>query len=403
MTCEVAVMNKRGIALAADSAVTLGNGKKIYHTAEKLFSLSPSLPIAVMTFGAADMMNVPWETVVKIYAQKLGNRRFDTLDQYAKDFLAFIEGATPLFPPDDQKSHVEGAVRAVWSGLYMDKLLERLGGANAQASEGDKIAALTEIVHSDHEIWEKNYTDLEGLGADYGARVVGAYEDVLAHVEKQVFEGLKLPRTLKSDLRKTVSFMYGKQWFHPADDSGVVIAGMGENEPFPALYEYRVGTVAAGKLRYAKTDEARVGASDAVVVPFAQRGTIDMIISGIHPRLRDKLIDDIERWMPNSRKNEKAKSPDDIEKRQKELADYMREETLQGYDQPFMGAVSALPRQDLAKMAEALVALTAFLMRMTADQQETVAEPIDVALLSKCDGFIWVKHKDLIRRTERFA
>src|SRR5262245_28693266 len=39
------------------------------------------------------------------------------------------------------------------------------------------------------------------------------------------------------------------------------------------------------------------------------------------------------------------------------------------------GCLSALPRQDLAKMAEALVALTAFLMRMTADQEETVAEP----------------------------
>lgn len=70
-----------------------------------------------MTFGAADMMNVPWETVVKIYTQKLGSRRFDTLDQYAKDFLSFIEGATSLFPPDDQKSHVEAAVRTVWSGL----------------------------------------------------------------------------------------------------------------------------------------------------------------------------------------------------------------------------------------------------------------------------------------------
>jgi hypothetical protein len=410
MTCEVAVMNKRGIALAADSAVALGNGKKVYHTAEKLFSLSPSLPIAVMTFGAADMMNVPWETVIKIYAQKLGSRRFDTLDQYAEDFLGFIEGATSLFPPEDQKSHVEGAVRAVWSGLYRDKLLERIGGANGQASEGDEIAALTEIIHSDHEIWEKKYTDLEGLGADYGALVVRAYEDVIAHLEKQVFEGIKLPRTLKSDLRKTVSFMYRKQWFHPADDSGVVIAGMGESEPFPVLYEYRVGTVTAGKLRYAKIDEARVGASDAVVVPFAQRGTIDMIIGGIHPRLRDKLIDDVERWMPNGRKNEKAKSPEDIEKRkehidkrQKEFADYMCKEILQGYDQPFMGAVSALPRQDLAKMAEALVALTAFLMRMTADQEETVAEPIDVALLSKCDGFIWVKHKDLIRRAECFV
>ena len=401
MTCEVAVMNKRGIALAADSAVTLGNGKKIYHTAEKLFSLSPSIPVAIMTFGAADMMNVPWETVVKIYAQKLGSRRFDTLDQYAKDFLGFIEGATSLFPPEDQKNHLEGAVRAVWSGLYRDKLSERTSGKSG-ISDDDKIAALTEIIRGDHEIWAKKYSDLEGLGAEYGSRVAKTYEDVIEHLEKQVFEGMKLPRTLKSDLRKTVSLMYGKEWFHPSDESGVVIAGIGESEPFPALFQYRVGTVAAGKLRYAKVDEARVGAADAVVVPFAQRETIDMIIGGIHPRLRDKLIEDVERWMPNG-KSGKAKNPERIERRKKKFASYIREEILQRYDQPFMGAVSALPRQDLAKMAEALVNLTAFLMHMTADQDETVAEPIDVALLSKCDGFTWVRHKELIRRTETFV
>ncbi len=41
MTCEVAVMNKRGIALAADSAVTFADGKKIYHTArEIIFALA---------------------------------------------------------------------------------------------------------------------------------------------------------------------------------------------------------------------------------------------------------------------------------------------------------------------------------------------------------------------------
>ncbi|WP_297361490.1 hypothetical protein [Acidiferrobacter sp.] len=44
MTCEVAVMNKRGIALAADSAVTwtdgYGNRNKVDYTAKKLFSLS---------------------------------------------------------------------------------------------------------------------------------------------------------------------------------------------------------------------------------------------------------------------------------------------------------------------------------------------------------------------------
>ncbi len=190
MTCEVAVMNKRGIALAADSAVTLGNGKKIYHTAEKLFSLSPSIPVAIMTFGAADMMNVPWETVVKIYAQKLGSRRFDTLDQYAKDFFGFIEGATSLFPPEDQKNHLEGAVRAVWSGLYRDKLSERTSGKSG-ISDDDKIAALTEIIRGDHEIWAKKYSDLEGLGAEYGSRVAKIYEDVIEHLEKQGEAGLR--------------------------------------------------------------------------------------------------------------------------------------------------------------------------------------------------------------------
>ena len=70
MTCEVAVMNKRGIALAADSAVTLGDGKKIYQSAEKLFSLSPTIPVAIMTYGSADMMGVPWETIIKIYAKR---------------------------------------------------------------------------------------------------------------------------------------------------------------------------------------------------------------------------------------------------------------------------------------------------------------------------------------------
>ena len=402
MTCEVAVMNKRGIALAADSAVTLGNGRKIYHTAEKLYSLSPSIPVAVMTFGAADMMNVPWETVVKIYAQKLGNRTFDTLDQYAKDFLSFIEGATSLFPPEDQKSHIGGAVRAVWSGLYRDKLTERIG-ESSKSSEADKISVLTEIVHNDHEIWANKYSDIEGLGSEYGSQIVKAYEDVIGHVEKQVFEGMKLPRSLKSDLRKTVSFMYGKQWFHPADESGVVIAGMGESEPFPAVFQYRVGTIAAGKLRYAKVEEARVGPADAVVLPFAQRETIDMIINGIHPQLRTTLIDDFGRWTASNGKNGKAKRPDRGQKRKQEFSDYLREQILNRYDSPFMDAVSALPRQDLAKMAEALVNLTAFLMRMTADQQETVGGPIDVALLSKCDGFIWIKHKDLLPRAMHTA
>jgi len=48
-------------------------------------------------------------------------------------------------------------------------------------------------------------------------------------------------------------------------------------------------------------------------------------------------------------------------------------------------------------LAEALVHLTAFRAHMSADEDETVGGPIDVAVISKGDGFVWVKKKDLLR------
>src|SRR5947209_4790696 len=64
MTCEVVVMNRRGIALAADSAVTIGEDDKIYHTAEKLFPLAQTTPVGIMTYGSADLIGVPWEIII---------------------------------------------------------------------------------------------------------------------------------------------------------------------------------------------------------------------------------------------------------------------------------------------------------------------------------------------------
>ena len=65
------------------------------------------------------------------------------------------------------------------------------------------------------------------------------------------------------------------------------------------------------------------------------------------------------------------------------------------YSDPFMTAGAALPRHDLAALAESLVNLTAFRTRISANQKETVGGPIDVAVLSKGAGFVWVKRKKL--------
>lgn len=73
MTAEVAILNRSAVAIAADSAVTLGlSGRKIYNTANKLFALSFAEPVAIMVYGAASLGSVPWETVIKEYRRELG-------------------------------------------------------------------------------------------------------------------------------------------------------------------------------------------------------------------------------------------------------------------------------------------------------------------------------------------
>ena len=59
MTAEVAVLNSVGVALAADSAVTVGlQTGKIYTSADKLFQLSDHAPVGVMVYGSANFLGV---------------------------------------------------------------------------------------------------------------------------------------------------------------------------------------------------------------------------------------------------------------------------------------------------------------------------------------------------------
>jgi hypothetical protein len=83
MTTEIAVLNRLGVALATDSAVTISGGgtKKVFDSADKLFELSCIHRVAIMVNGNMDCFGVPWEIIVKdfrdnhgIEARHQGNR-----------------------------------------------------------------------------------------------------------------------------------------------------------------------------------------------------------------------------------------------------------------------------------------------------------------------------------------
>lgn len=90
MTAIVGVLNKHAVAIAADSAVTLGNTHKVVNSANKIFTLSKYQPVAVMTYSSASFMGVPWDIIIKEYRKQLRDGSFPKLENYVNDFIEYL-------------------------------------------------------------------------------------------------------------------------------------------------------------------------------------------------------------------------------------------------------------------------------------------------------------------------
>ena len=78
----------------------------------------------------------------------------------------------------------------------------------------------------------------------------------------------------------------------------------------------------------------------------------------------------------------------DVVKQLKEMGDSLG----RSHWSAIMDTVAWLPKEDLAATAEALVGLTSLWERVTPGS-ETVGGPIDVAVISKGYGLVWIKRK----------
>lgn len=75
--------------------------------------------------------------------------------------------------------------------------------------------------------------------------------------------------------------------------------------------------------------------------------------------------------------------------------DYMKECTIaaqQEYAQPFLNSITSLEKEDLADFAESMIKLTS-IKRKVSPSLATVDGPIDVMVISKAEGVIWIKRK----------
>ena len=114
MTAEIAIVNRSAVAFAADSAVTIqiGNGQKIYNSAEKIFQYCFQRPVGLMIYNNAEFMNVPIEVVIRKFRKEVDALRdgdaFKSMENATNQLLNWLGEFERT--PSDEDDHLYRAL-----------------------------------------------------------------------------------------------------------------------------------------------------------------------------------------------------------------------------------------------------------------------------------------------------
>jgi hypothetical protein len=401
VTAEVCIMNRLAVVLAADSAatVTQWTGEKVENRylkgSNKIFQLSDHHPVGLMIFDAADIMRVPWEIVVKTFRSNLGKKSFNTVRDYAAEFFAFLEQSSLLFPTSIQDEVFLDAARSaavflVHRPQYPDDDAARLAG-NSQviAARKAELEAMP---------FRSGLTE-ELLNAALAKWTVPLAE----HIEqlRDTF-GKGFPHDM-NPLATLGTLEIFKQPEKHLNTTGLVFAGFGDHEIFPALTEFKSCGVVCGKhVTIPASEFAITHDVPARLASFAQTAMSDTFSLGVSEdvylsvmsTLGEHLASFARRMITDSGGNVAAIADfDDVVARaRREMGDAVLERAQREHALPLRRVLGVLPVDEMAELAETLINLQALKEKVT-KSSETVGGPVDVAIITKSEGLVWVQAK----------
>jgi ATP-dependent protease HslVU (ClpYQ) peptidase subunit len=392
VTAEIAIVNRTGIALAADSAVTVGR-ERVWKNSNKLFHLAPSTDVAIMVFGNGSHCGLPWEVVIKQYRKKLGRKKFDILTEYTQDFLKFLDELTS---PHPLQSDVNTYVIML---QIIDEAKETIKSTKGKTAKKKKfIAVMNEMV--------KQFEEKPIIFDEYDrAKFSHKHsQDIRGFLEQQL--DILISKPVLSAMI-TACFEACRRALPSGAETGVVFAGFGEAELLPVVQELCIDGQLDEKVRAwtVRTRNMNETDSGGMVIPFAQSDIAHLFIEGLLPDYLDfvartmkgtldrKSRELVKDYVPEAEKLvEEARQLKANEAMTEKFQEQFTKFRRKAFVQPMMKVVNSLPKEEMAAVAEALVETTSLRRKMDS-RLETVGGPVDVAIISKSDGFVWIKRK----------
>jgi hypothetical protein len=410
MTAVVGILNKQAIAIAADSAVTISGGRnrKIFNSANKIFTLSKHHPVGLMIYNSANFMGIPWETLIKVYRKHLGTKEFSTVSDYKNDFVEFLRANNFYSTRDNQLDYIGRVFFNICLSILeksKEEVFQKLGLIDNDKVLKEFELKLTSFI-SNLNTFESclEFSDLKK------AEFLKELESVIDNIMKGLFakNGITPSKKTKS-LLSDLFFKITQKQEPITNYTGLIFCGFGAQEIFPSLIAVNVSFALGERLKYFVDNENAAKVSNengesSFIRPFAQKDVIDTILSGIDPFLNRVYHENFKRFFekyndaivkilePENKTLAQQIQQIDTNQLLHEYAKMNMETRQTNIIKPLMNAVSNLSKEDLAEMAESLIYLT-YLKRRFTFAEESVGGPVDVAIISKGDGFIWMKRK----------
>ncbi len=412
MTSEVVVANRLGIAIAADSAVTFTNGSASQATyatgANKIFQLAEHDAVAVMIYSNANLNSVPWEVILKTYRRELAQNSFRTLAEYADDLIDFLNQRTARLLPTEVRTH---ATRLAAQDAVMAALFHVLG---ARPVLRDTAAPQHDLMHA----WDDSMDEVE---ADVAARdvdvsldpadlplteaalVVELAQEVRGFIEKQFAHLMSFQIDFERLARLGIDFLFKRPEVVLGSYSGLVVAGYGSDEYMPGFCERHVYGFIGGKVYWQLRPSRAVNFTEtnSLIEPFARKSMIETFTQGASPEVWKFVREAFVKHAQEVSSHAAAASGVTLDPAaisaaiQNELTSFTQTWAFSVFGAhlaPLHSVVAGLALEELAELAETLVMLESLKEKVTSRTQG-VGGPIDVALITKAEGLVWIKRK----------
>lgn len=374
MTALIALMNKQGIALAGDSALTVG-GSKVHHGAQKIFRGPEQHQIALMTFGNAEVMGLPCEVIIADYFRNLGDARLATLDDYLQPLIDCISSHPIL---------VERQID--WVPTDASGFFHHNANLVKQLAEESNLrdANLRQLEMTSTMINEQPLLALMKAGSE--PRLDSRFCAPLTKALRANFDGIPLDSRTERRWKELYWKTWPRDYWFSNPSTNIVIAGYGEKDRFPGLFGIEVEAVADSCVKCALRHDSKIGFDRlALIYPFAQSDTVWGFIDGISPevnkRISDSLLEILSEHEDEGLPQEQA---EDIYNRFCEKRSKVAQDSYNLFD----AAVGSMPISQLASTAENLIRMTSFRHKLVSDVQ-SVGGKVRAATITTGDGFSW--------------